>query len=94
MSRLLKKQRKRTQQQLARHVEMLGAAFAKEVGLNPRDVVLVTKRLEDGAIEQYFQTRTYDDALSKVLAAAGDLTRGNGDPEVAELAAAMEELRK
>lgn len=81
--RFLKKLIARKREQLARHVEQLGAAFARETGLDPRDTVLVTRQTEDGAIEQWFQSRSHDGALEGLLAACQTAAE-NGHVEIAE----------
>ena len=72
-ARYLKKQQRRAQHRLLAHVEKLGAAFCLETGLRASDTCVVSERREDGSVVQYFQARTYDDALSRVIEAARSL---------------------
>lgn len=56
IKRLLRKQSARQEQQLAAHLELLGAAFCKETGLDPKKAKLVVKQ-EEGEVHYWYEER-------------------------------------
>lgn len=55
--RLLRKRAQRTDEQLAAHLELLGAAFCKETGLDPKKAKLVVKQ-EGEETHYWYEERT------------------------------------
>lgn len=58
VNKYLKKLKKREATKLAGHLEKMGAAFCKDVGISPKDVVLVSKVRDDGTHEYRFERQT------------------------------------
>lgn len=57
LKKILKKAKKRKAVALANHLEHFGAAFCREVGVQPSDAILISKPIEGGGTSYVWERR-------------------------------------
>lgn len=66
MSKYLKRLKKRKAALLGAHLERLGAAFCRDVPIEPKDAVLVSKHEEDGSTKYWFERKLEKPNMSEL----------------------------